>query len=295
MNYRRGLRISTDTGLMIFALMIVGVVLWTTDEVLNWNILPDWIDKYAQLIVIVLSILAGFAVVISVMCSFAVLAESAAEKAGIASPMASPQRRRWVIGAILAALVLMFGLHKVDQYRARQREKAEEAERRARFAEVQQELERQVPGIIALFSPELRAQLAAFARSGGDGAIGRLLNAEGDAAVARLLNAIQLSTPFRPEVRVLVGSAEPYKYCVLSALPEAESEKTAKFLKRQFLTALPTKWERDAIEAMFTNRPATVPKNTEGTVIDTRKPSAWGSVTNNTNVVAVVMLQSHAQ
>ncbi len=53
MNYRRALRASTDTGLAVFALMIVGVVLWTTDEVLNWNILPDWIDAYARVLVIV--------------------------------------------------------------------------------------------------------------------------------------------------------------------------------------------------------------------------------------------------
>jgi hypothetical protein len=225
------------------------------------------------------------------MCSFAVLAESAAEKAGIASPTAAPNRRRWIIGAIIAALALMFGLHKVDQYRARQRERAEEAERRTKFAEVQQELTRQVPAVIALFSPELRAQLPVLGSAHGETALGRTLSADADAAIARLLNAIQLSTPFRPDMRVLVSSAEPYKYCVLSAIPEAESDKTKKFLNRRFLTALPAKWEQDAIEAMFANRPATVPKDSEGTVMDTRKPNAWGSLKDGSQVVAVLVLQ----
>jgi len=81
MNHHRALRASTDTGLTIFLIMIVGVVLWTTDEMLGWNLLPDWIDKYAQLLVIIFSILAAFAVVISVMCSFAVMAESRRSRA----------------------------------------------------------------------------------------------------------------------------------------------------------------------------------------------------------------------
>lgn len=125
MNHRRALRASTDTGLMIFLIMIIGVVLWTTDEMLGWNLLPDWIDKYAELLVIILSILAAFSVVISVMCSFAVMAESAAEKAGITAPTPSRRTRLIIAIGILVAFGSMLGLHQVDQYRASKRVAAE--------------------------------------------------------------------------------------------------------------------------------------------------------------------------
>jgi hypothetical protein len=94
MNHRRALRASTDTSLVFFAVMTAGMVLWTTDEVLQWDLFPDWIGRYAQLIVIVLAILAVSAVVTSVICSLAVLAESAAQRSGLPDVAPSPRSRR---------------------------------------------------------------------------------------------------------------------------------------------------------------------------------------------------------
>jgi hypothetical protein len=283
MNYRRALRASTDTGLAVFLIVIVGVILWTTDEVLNWNILPDWIDRYAQVLVIVLSILAGFSVVISLMCSFAVLAESAAEKAGIASPTPSRRARLWLLAGLFLGFGILFGLHKLDQYRATQAQQVAQQEQLARYAEAQKELGSRMPNIIALFSPAIQEHLTA---AGSD---------ESDKAVGRLLNAIHTSTPFRPEVSVLVRAETPYQYCVITALPEPHQEQpgsTAHYLRRQFLTDLPSSWERDVIERMFRGEPLTVARENRGVFIDTEKPSAWGFVTSGGKVIAVMMLKA---
>ncbi|MGI8603544.1 MAG: hypothetical protein ACR2OZ_11175 [Verrucomicrobiales bacterium] len=282
MNYRRALRASTNTGLAIFLFTIVGVVLWTTDEVLNWNILPDWIDKYAQVLVIVLAILAAFSVVISVMCSFAVLAESAAEKAGMAAPASSRRTRGLIVLSMAIAFGIMFGLHKVDQFRSRKNQEAEEQKKTSRYAEVEKELQSRIPNVIALFSPGLRQHLA------GTG------TAEGDALLARLFDAIHSSTPFAPEVTVLVPADAPYRFCMIKTADEpreAKAENQGKPLDRRFLTDLPTKWEIDAIQAMFRLEAAPLPKESHGVFIDTRKPSAWGAVVHDDKAVAVVMLR----
>jgi hypothetical protein len=283
MNHRRALRASTNTGLTIFLITIVGVVLWTTDEVLGWNILPDWIDKYAQVLVIVVSILAGFSVVISLMCSFALMAEAAAEKASISSPAPSPGARRLIALGILLAFATMFGLHKIDQYRANQRRKAEEQRNLARYNETQQQLQTRMPDLVALFTPELRQHLVA---NGSE---------TGDEALARLLNAIHLSTPYEPEVSIVIRAQAPYRYCAMTARPEPRHnapEPTWRFLRRQFFTDLPSQWEREAIATLFRDRSLAIPKDRQGLVIDTRRASVWDTVKHEGEVVALLVLKA---
>ncbi len=282
MNHRRALRAATDAGLTIFLIMIVGVILWTSDEVLNWNILPDWVDKYAQLLLIILSILAGFAVVISVMCSIAVLAESAAEKAGLSSPPPSRRARRLITLGILLFLVSMFCLHKIDQHRASKRQQQEQERVLARYSEIQRDLQGRMKGIAALFSAETRQSLL------------RNVPDAGDESLARLLNAVRLSTPFDPEVDLMVRANAPYRYCTITAVSEKRNypqEGSRLFLERQFLTDFPSAWERDTIEALFDGRALTVSKDKPGVFINTQKPSTWDFLTHDNKVIAIVMLR----
>lgn len=285
MNHRRALRTATDIGLTVFLIMIVGVVLWTTDEFLDWNILPDWIDKFAQVIVVVLGILAGFSVVISVMCSFAILAEAAAEKAGMARPVPSGRMRSLVALGIVLVFGGLLGLHKLDQFRAAKRHDAEEQKKLAQQGEAEARLNELMPNIVALFSPEIRQNLVALASEAQD------------EALARLLNAIRLSTPFDPEVSVMVPAEAPYKYCIITGVPESQrraDDAAARLLKRQFLTDLPTEWEREAVDGLFHGQKLSVPREKHGVFIDRRKPSAWGAAIDNGKVIAVVMLRGSA-
>jgi hypothetical protein len=282
MNHRRALRVSPDIGLGVFLIVIVGVVLWSTDELLGWNILPDWIDKYAQLLVIILSILAAFAVVISIMCSFAVMAEAAAAQSGVAAPTRSRGARVLVALGILLAFGIMYGLHKVDQYRARQRAEAEQQRVDARYAEVRAELSSRMPNILALFSPDLVDHLTQAPTPGGD------------EALARLLDAIEASTPFAPTVSVLVNAAAPYTHCIINTLPEHERQfqpGERRYLRRQFLTGFPSGWEHEAVKAGLEGRAMEVPRDMSGVFIDTHAPSNWGTLTRDGQAVGVLMLR----
>lgn len=282
MNHHRALRASTDTGLTIFLIMIVGVVLWTTDEMLDWNLLPDWIDKYAQLLVIIFSILAAFAVVISIMCSFAVMAESTAEKSGIGAPAFSRRAKLIIAAGILVAFGIMFGLHKVDQYRAGSRAEAEKQRISARYDEVRTGLQNLIPATIALFSPEAKQFLTGKP------------SPDGDEAIARLLTAIQVSTPFDPAVSIMVAAQSPYTHRVITALPERQRQTQTgdwKHLSRKYLTGFPSDWERNAIQAGFTGKEMSVPRGKSGVFINTHLPSSWGTLSHGDRVAGIVMLQ----
>jgi len=57
-NYLLVSRLTTNLTLLIFMLFAAGFILWTSDEFLNWDILPDWIDNYAQLIIVIFGFFA---------------------------------------------------------------------------------------------------------------------------------------------------------------------------------------------------------------------------------------------
>jgi len=271
MNHRRALRSSTDSGLIIFLIMIFSVVLWTTDEVLGWNLLPDWIDKYEELLVIILSILAVLSVVISIMCSAAVTAESAAERAGIPAPAPSRRARLFIALGVVMSLGIMFCLHKVDQYRAGKKAQ-----------EIQAQLQNRVPEVLALFTPETKQMLTGQPSQ------------EGDEAVARLLHAIRDSTPFEPSVSVMVAASPPYTHCVIKALPQRRYQSPTddwEYLRRRYLTGFPSDWERDALQAGFEGNEIQVPRRRDGVFINTYKPSGWGTLDDGDRVIGVVMLR----
>jgi len=65
-------RLTTNLTLLIFILFTLGVIFWTSDEFLDWNILPDWIDSYAQLIIVIVGIFAFLLVASTLLCSLMV-------------------------------------------------------------------------------------------------------------------------------------------------------------------------------------------------------------------------------
>lgn len=262
--------------------MTAGVVLWITDEVLGWDLFPDWIGRYAQLIVIVLSVLAASAVVTSLICSFAVMAESAARKAGMPEIAPSRRGRILVAGGIIAFFGALFVLHQVDVYREAYLRKDEQARALRRYRQRQSDLLARIPGTLSLFSAEATAYLA-----------GGPPSAAGDEGAGRLLHAIRASTPHDPVASVLVRAQAPYKYCVIST-PSGYGADAQKWLARNHLTSLPSRWEQDAIAALFAGRQVTVPQNRDGVFIDTRLPSAWGVLKQNGDVVGVLMLSANA-
>ena len=282
MNNRKALRLATNAALWLFLVMTIGVVLWTADEMLDWNILPDWIDAFAQLLVIIMSILSGFAVIISIMCSFAVIAESSIERTSNPNDPPSRRTRVLVTACVLLALAVGVTLHKVDQHREAKRVVLQREEHRQRFLKDQGILQSRIPSILAAFTPDLRSQLKS------------LDSEQSEANLARLLNAIQRSTPLAPDITIIRKAEKPYRYQIISPLgrPTRSPDNAVTYLKYEDLIDLPSVWEHDTVAALFEGQQLTVPSGRSGAFIDTRKPSAWGLIQVDQSAVGIIMLRS---
>lgn len=270
MNHRRALHISTNLGLLIFALTIIGVVLWTADEGLGWDLLPPWIDTYARLLVMVMGILAGFSVVISAMCSLAVIAESAAEKAGLAAPPPPRLLKRILLFGAPATLAVMFSLHSLDQYRAARRADAMKAAFRERL-----------PDIEALFTPERADALRCQSSTTTDQALGQLML------------AIRESTAHKPDLMLLVPAEAPYTHCVITAHHHPYRRgpgQPDEHLGRRFLTGFPTAWEAEAVRAGFAGQRVEVPDGQAGVFLDTTMPVQWAPLPGRDGVAALLLV-----
>jgi hypothetical protein len=255
------------------------VVLWITDEILGWDLFPDWIGRYAQLIVIVLSVLAASAVITSLICSFAVMAESAARKAGMPEIAPSRRARVFVAGGVLAFFGVLFVLHEIDVYRQAHLRKDEQAQALQRYRQAHQDLRARIPGTVSLFSAAATAYLAGSAPT-----------TVGDADAGQLLRAIRASTPHNPSASVLLRAQSPYQYCVLR-VPSGYQDSTQRRLAREYFTDLPSQWERDAIAALFEGRQVAVPRGRDGAFLDTNLPSAWGVLKQDGRVVGILLLR----
>jgi len=280
MNHRSALKHSTDIGLTIFVVMIVGVVLWTTDEVLGWNLLPDRLDKYAQLIVIVLSMLACIFVVISVMCSMAVLAEAAAGKSAIPEPKRSRSFKHLLAATLVVSFLCLFVLHRVDTYREHQRKQRQTEEKLARHADIRVNLERQLQSVLDRSEAELQRLLSAN-RDGSH-----------DAELARFLASLESSLPHHPAVQVMVRGETPYLYGVFSAhtTEDSNGNSVLSLIRRQFLD-LPTEWERTTTRALFDGAEVTLTGDRPGEVLNNRRPLIWRQIRRDGEVIAVLVVR----
>jgi hypothetical protein len=210
------------------------------------------------------------------------MAEAAAEKAGMAGPPPAPRARRWVVLGTLFAFGVMLALQRLDLYRAEKRHAADQRRMEARHDATQKELEGRMPAILALFPAETTRLLAGEPSE------------EGDKAIAKLLTAIQASTPFAPEVSVLVAALPPYTHCIVAALPEprqGQTEGARAYLHRRYLTDFPDTWERKTVEALFAGETPPLRRDRCGVFINATKPSALGHLKLDGRVVGILMVR----
>ena len=288
MSHRTVLRQTTNGTLLLMALAALGTVVWVIDEVLGWDILPDWIEAGAVAGVIVAGTLTLFSLVASLMCSVAVIAGSAAARSeGGGAPVEKPLPRRlkaalW--GLCLLAAASLYGFHRVDAIRAERAVAAQRAEHARRYQETRATLTARMPAIVDSFTRDMREQMS------------RQIEQAAEADLSRMLTAVRDSSPGNPEVSLLVRAEAPYQYQVIRA---TGAEKTPSgdyaYLERRRLIDLPTVWERDTVAALLDGATLDVPHGRSGAFIDTRKPCVWGAIRHGDEVVGLVLLRDRSE
>ena len=284
MNLRTVLRRTTGSTLLLMALAAVGTVVWVIDEVLVWDILPDWLEAGAVAGVTVAGTLTLFALIASFMCSAAVIAESvAARAAGGGTQEAKPLSRLFkmmILGLLLLTAIGLYGFHRVDVIRAERATAAHRAEHARRYYEIRATLAARVPAIVASFTPDMCAQMA------------KRIEPAAEAAIARMLAAVRDSSPGNPDVSLLIRADAPYQYQIIRATGAVKTPSgDFTYLERRHLIDLPTAWERDTVAALFEGAVLDVPHGRSGAFIDTRKPCVWGAIRHGDEVVGLVVLR----
>ncbi len=277
-NHRYILRVATNLALCIFALFALGGTLWMVDEFLDWNILPDWIDRYVQAIVLMVGAAAGLAIATSLLCSVVVVAEAAAERANIREVSASPAVRRWIGWAVAAGLVGLFVFHRVDVYRKELAQGAQMTRHRASYEVMLKELREALSSSLQLFPAELWAGLTTGTVNTNE--------------LVTFLSALQSSTAHHPEVRLLLRASPPYRYLTLRLRPRRDDNGPRFELERQYYTSFPSESERQVVNELLSGGLPPLDARLQGEVLNNISPSAWGLVTQSNQVSAVLIFRT---
>ena len=272
MIHRRALVLTTNLGLIVFVIVVFGAVAWTIDEAMSWDLAPEWLERLAESLILILGVVAAFAALVSVMCSLAVIAEAKAVQAGL-SEAPIPSGIRWAIwlAAPLMAMA-MYGLHLVND--------GLEANRLAANTERLQQAAEQTA---ELFAPEILTKLSCVGEK------------QADIEVAQFLDAISSSIASRPEAKLLLPADPPYQYCVVGGyamgycMQDGEPDSC---LIRNFITGFPSAWEEEAIKAAFSRQAAAPPPAGQaGAFLDASRPIGWAPIGGGGAVQGVLLLR----
>lgn len=289
MNHRFALKISTNFAIYAFLLTAVGTMLWTLDTMLSWDILPEWLESCAAALVTIVGTLTAFSVVVSLMCSAAVVAENVANRSlGQTETIAGKMSQRtkaiaWALTGVAVLALVVF--QQVDVYRAEKARLAAREKHAQNYFKAQDAMRERMPSIVSGFTPAMCADMA------------QSIPVEGEKSISEMLDAISASTPMAPEVKLMVKTSEPYRYEIAKTRGGAYVKQPSgayAYLSRDKLVDLPSVWERDTVAAIFEGAELTVPHGRRGAFIDTREPCAWGLVRHEGKVVGIVLLRAPA-
>lgn len=283
MNHRFLLRLVTNFAVFLLILSCFGIVLWVTDEILMWDILPDAWSLLVRALLIAGGIIAFMMVTMNVMLALALMAESNASQAALPDYAVSRQTKRRirnaVIAGILAIALLVSGLQITNHVRAQVATQTARTE----FDQAHSDLDRAMEQVLGLFTPPLLEAIETNAIT-EKGKISDL---------AKLFNSIQSSFAHSPSVAMLMPATQPpFKYMRLD-ISSIKSNNAGKLsLSPQLFTSFPSEQENQAIEQLFASQLPAVTEPLAGKVIDNTVPSSWGVLKRNGRAIAIVYLRA---
>ena len=283
MNHRFLLRLVTNLAIFLLTLSCFGIVLWVIDEFLLWDILPDAWSLIVRALLVAGGIIAFVLVVMNLLLSLALVAESNASRADLpnygVSQRVKRRVRQSIVVAIVAIALLIGGLQVTDHVRAQ----AAAKENRAEFVQAQAEMDSSMEQVLALFTPPLLEAIETHTLA-EKGQLGNM---------AKLFSSIQASFPNSPSIALLTPATQPpFKYMRISSQSIQSNGKGKAILSPKLYTTFPTKIEAQAVEQLLAGEPPTIEEPLTGQLINNTLPSSWGVLKRNGRIIAIAYLQS---
>ncbi len=283
MNHRFLLRLVTNLAIVLLSLSCFGIVLWVMDEVLLWDILPDGWSLLVRALLIAGGIVTFVLVVMNVLLSLALLAESNASRARLPDYAVSRRIKRRMRQSLVAGLVaialIIGGLQITDHFRAQ----AAAREARSEFTQAQTDLNTSMQAVLNLFTPPVLEAIDTNTLA-EKGQLGNL---------SKLLSAIKSSFPQSPNATLLVLAAQPpFKYARINSGSIRSSNDGRLQLAPELYITFPSEQETQIIEQLFVGELPAITEPLAGQVINNTMPSTWGVLKRDDQIIAVVYLQS---
>lgn len=283
MNHRFLLRLVTNLAIFLLILSCFGVVLWVIDEFLRWDILPEAWSLVVRAFLVAGGIIAFVLLIMNVLLSLALLAESNASRADLPNYGVSQQIKRRVQRSIVVAMVAMAlligGLQITNHFRVQ----AVQKEAQAEFIQAQADLDTTVDQVLDLFSPELLAAIETNTLA-EKGELGNL---------SKILSTIPSSFAHMPSTTLIVpASQKPFKYARIGRDNITTDNAGKLSVAPQLYATLPSQQETQAVEQLFSDKLPAVTEPLMGQIINNTLPSSWGVLKREGKVIALVYLQS---
>jgi len=284
-NPRYFLKIATNATFLLIVFFGLGSILWLIDEVLNWNILPDFIDKYVQVIIAVFGVMGALSILTMLISLLAIVGERIAQKAGYSEVSISEKFKKRVIyglGIFLLLNVVFFSIDKVRSAHLEKEWKLEQAKEKAKeeaqAAYNYQFASHAIDSALDEHLRELEPILAEY-----------IPNREArNEPLIQLLHSLRRSTPGYPQIEILTCSEAPYKYEVFSVVGVQNDT----LLSSRKLLSFPSSDENQMVEEVLEVGYSNVKLTGTKVFFRGQQAHGWRTIQNQGKVIAVLMARS---
>lgn len=279
-NHRFLLRLITNLVICTLALSCVSVLLWTIDEFVGWDILPDTLGIYVRALVIGIAWITGTLIAMHLLLSLTLFAEASATRAKLTdfkvSPLLKRRLKRLLILTVLASILLLFGLQVVDGARKKVAEQVAKQEAIIKFNQIHEDIEQALPEILKQFTPSLLSSIQSNTISASE--------------IRQILQAVTVSFPHNPSLVLLIPAEAPYKYYRIDQQAIPTDKNGVPYLKPQFYFEFPTQLESEIVDKLFSGQTSSTKTALNGVFIRNTLPSSWGILRLDGQVIALVYL-----
>ena len=274
LNPRAVLRLSTRLTLSLIILCGLGMILWLIDSVLNWNILPDALDIYVELILVVFASITGLSILTSIICLLGITGEWISQKAHFDQSAVSKRSKKRILFGFIFIGILLFGFYIIDE--SKKKNATENADR----------LEAEN---YAKMSSTLDSSLSVNLASTHEIIARQLLNVDSNSLVlSQVMQAFEKSLPYKTSIEILILAKSPYKYEILSV----DGYPQDSIVARQQLLSMPTKNENEVVADILKNSETNHRFSNDGLFFNGEYPHAWKVISYEESNIGILMAKS---
>jgi len=286
LNYLKIMRTTTNLTLLAFVFIAVAMTLWIADMALKWDILPAWIQRYAELFITSVTLLTVLLVLSSFLTALVSLVElQAVNQTQPITPHSvrfKPQHKWFLAIGLVVVIIIFVFFHQIDVYRKQQIEVRDIQSFTERLERESSELDTALTDVLRRIPPNLLNLMATAQHITQS-------DHEKIKILATFLHSLKLSIKGDPNVTLLLPAHEPYRYMLLSLGADYSHDKPE--LNKTFLLQFVQGAESEYIQQLFTAQSTPLDKEIKGQFIDNSHPSSWGILRQEDKVVAVLGLR----